>query len=148
MTVLAPSDEACIALVARINSGTDYVLDVDATYSREIVEPLEEIDGIRVDVVADTEVGQSDRLDGLDTSLQTIRVWVRAKMSDQLNETYQDLALLRKQIVDRLDNWDSSDRRVRVWDSENDELEQPLKAAARQMGLFVACVILQVQVQP
>lgn len=145
---IAPADEACQALVARINAGTDYVLDVDATYSRLLIDPLEDIQELRVDVVADTEQGQSDRLDGLDTSLHTIKVWVRAPLPDPATEFIADLALLRKQISDWLDNWDSNDRRVRVWDSENDDLEQPLKDAVRQSGLFVAVVVLNVQVEP
>lgn len=148
-TTLAPSDEACLALVDRINTGTDYVLDVDATHSPTFNDPLEEFDGLRVDLVHDTQVGQSDRLDGLDQSKHTIRVWVRKKLSEEskLEET-QDLNLLRTQILSRIDNWDSSDRRVQVWDTENEDLELPVKDAARKLGLFIACIILHVEVMP
>ncbi len=147
MTVsIAPADEACLALVDRINAGTAYILDVEAKYSRFLVDPLEEIDGLRVDLAHDVEQVQHDRLDGLDNSLHTIRVWIRAKLPDDEPESVQSFAYLRKQLVDRLDNWNSSDRRVQVWDTENEEIEQPMKDQLRQKGLFVACVVLHVQV--
>lgn len=148
VATIAPADEACIALVDRINAGTDYALAVDARYSRLQVDPLEQIKELHVDVVADTEQGQSDRLDGLDNTLHTIKVWVRAPIIDADPQYLADLALVRKQLVDWLDNWDSSDRRVQVWDSENEDLEQPIKELIRQSNLFVAVVILNVQVQP
>lgn len=145
---LAPEDEACTALVDRINTGTDYALAIDAKYTRVLVDPLEEIESLRVDVVHDTAGGERERLDGLDESRHTIRVWIRDNLEGETPEAWQQAALLRTQLLARLDNWDSSDRRVRVWNAENEELEQPVKEMARKLGLFIASIVLDVRVEP
>lgn len=145
---LSPADEACTALVNRLNSMTTFVLDVEAKYSRLEIDQLEQVEGLRVDVVANTEQGQSDRLDGLDETIHEIRVYIRKHLTTDQDVEIQELALLRTQIIAALDNWDSADRRVRVWDSENEALEQPMKEQLRTLGMFMAVIVLTVKVEP
>lgn len=149
MTTIAPADEACEALVVRINSASaPYTLTTAATYSHQEIDPLEEITGLRVDVVANTELQLSERIDGLDDTQHEIRVWIRKQLSDFDTATVKAMTLLRKNVADWLDNWDSSDKRVRVWDSESEDLEQPIKTALRERQMFVAVIVLVVRVSP
>ena len=148
-TTIAAADEACEALVTRINAaGSGYTLSPAAEYSYEEIDPLEQVSGTRVDVVPNLQRGQSVRLDGLDASIHEIRVWIRKQCPDLAPTTIKPLTLLRQQIMEWLDNWDSSNKRVRVWDSENEDLEQPVKEQLRLNNLFVACIVLEVHVEP
>lgn len=148
---IAPADEACQALVTRINLGEDYALDVHAEYSRIEIDPLEELSGMRVDVVAVGEKHPAETFDDSDHSSHNIRVWIRCKIPslvDGQKQAIAELALLRAQIAEWLDNWNSSDRRVQVWECDVEDAEQPMKDALRNASLFAASVVLRVEVQP
>lgn len=142
-----PSVEACIALVDRINSGTTYHRDVTAIYSEQLVDPLEEIDGLRIDVASEESETLDETLDVENRSSHQIRVWLRAKVEDFEADTIKPLKLLFSQLFQRLNNFDSSDRRVRVFDCNNAPQETPDKTTLRNAGLFVASLLLRVEVE-
>lgn len=148
---VAPSEEALAALVDRINSGTEYDLEVNAAVSDVLIDPLEQIDGLRVDLVAETEEQLTETLDDEDRTTHVIRVWVRRKIEavDGLPNRDQVAAtkLLTRQLFQRLNQWDSSDLRVKVWDAEMDPKEVPLKDHLRTALLFVASILLRVEVE-
>jgi hypothetical protein len=148
---VAPSEEALAALVDRINSGTEYDLEVKATVSDVLIDPLEQIDGLRVDLVAETEEQLTETLDDEDRTTHVIRVWIRRKIEsvDGLPNRDQVAAtkLLTRQLFQRLNQWDSSDLRVKVWDAEMDPKEVPLKDHLRTALLFVASILLRVEVE-
>lgn len=148
---VAPEDEACQALVGRINAGTTYPLDVAATYSRVIADPLEEVQQLRVDVVAVTQTQPAETLDNSDNSSHDIKVWVRSQIpSDPTDQAsaLQTLALLRRLIFIQLNNWQTDDRRVQVWECDDtpDE-EDPTKKQLMQAGLYSASIKLRVEVK-
>lgn len=148
MTVtIAPADEACQALVSRINTGTAYVLAVDAEYSDREVDRLEEIDTLRVDVAVMTETQPNERIDGLDQPSIEIEIVIRKPVEKAAQAVdVPALRLLCRQIFERVDNWDSSDRRVQVWECDVDEKENPDKDMLRESGLFVSTIKLRVEV--
>jgi hypothetical protein len=64
---IAPSDEACQAIVDRINAGTTYTLPVPATYGRVIFADMETITGFSCDVVHLSEQQLNETLDAEDS---------------------------------------------------------------------------------
>jgi hypothetical protein len=140
---ISPADEACQAIVARINSGGEYSLALDARYSRTEIDYLEELDRLRVDVVAVSETQPNDQLDANENSSHKIQVVIRSKTTPK---DVQDLALIVRQVFLRLDNFDSSDRRVCVWECDVEEKENPVKSLLNDANLFVSVVNLRVEV--
>lgn len=144
---VAPSTEACLALAERINSGTVYSLDRVAAYSRVEVTPLDQLDGLQIDVVAVDETQLSETLDVEDRTSHKIAIWIRDKLPDKLPETIDARCLLARQIYQRVNNWDSADGRVRVWETDEETQLTPNKDALNQFGAFVAVVVLRVEVE-
>lgn len=144
---IAPSTEACDALVDRINGGTAYTLDVLATYSRVEVNPLEDISGRRVDVIHVEETQLAETLAVEDRTSHKIAIWIREKVADMGTATIDALCLLVRQIYQRVNNWDSADLRVRVWETDEETRMVPDKTLLNQMQLFVAVIVLRVEVE-
>lgn len=142
-----PSVEACIVLVDQINAGTTYVRDVTAVYSEQLIDPLEEIDELRIDVATSESETLAESLAVEDRSSHQIRVWIRAKVDDFENDTINPLKLLVRQVFQRLLDFDSSNGRVRVWECSNERQEMPDKTLLRNAGLFVASILLRVEVE-
>jgi hypothetical protein len=140
---ISPADEACQAIVAQINSGGEYSLSLDAHYSRTEIDYLEELDRLRVDVVAVSETQPNDQLDANENSSHKIQVIIRSKTT---SKDVQDLALIVRQVFLRLDNFNSSDRRVCVWECDVEEKENPAKSLLNDANLFVSIVNLRVEV--
>lgn len=144
---IAPSSEAMSAIVDQINSGGAYDLDVVARYGALLIDPLEEVIGLRVDVVSETEEQLVETLDVEDRSTHQIRVWMRKKVSSVSSDEIDQLKLIFRQIYQRVNNFDSSDGRVKVWDVEIDPIEVPIKSILQQSWLFVASLVLRVEVE-
>lgn len=142
-----PSTEAMMVLVARINSGEAYCLDVAATYSELIVDPLEDIHELRVDVVTEQSEQLNETLAVEDRTSHQVRVWIRAKPDTITPTDIDPLKLVARQIFQRLNNWDSADGRVRVWECDMDPKEIPDKNTLHTLGLFVTSVLMRVQVE-
>jgi hypothetical protein len=140
---ISPADEACQTIVARINSGGEYSLALDAQYSRTEIDLLEELDRLRVDVVAVSETQPNDQLDASENSSHKIQVIIRSKTT---SKDVQDFALIVRQVFLRLDNFSSSDRRVCVWECDVEEKENPVKSLLNDANLFVSVVNLRVEV--
>lgn len=144
---IAPSSEAMSAIVDQINDGGSYDLDVVARYGALIIDPLEEVSGLRVDVVSETEEQLVETLDVEDRSTHQIRIWMRKKVSSVSNDEIDQLKLIFRQIYQRVNNFNSSDGRVKVWDVEIDPIEVPIKSILQQSWLFVASLVLRVEVE-
>ena len=142
-----PSVEACQALVTQINAGTAYTLPVDATYSEQVIDPLEEIDNLRVDVVTEDSETLGETLSVEDRTSHMIRIWIRDKVDDQDNITINGLKLAVRQIFQRVNDFDSSNGRVKVWQCDNDAKESPSKEDLQRAGLFVSSMLLRVEVE-
>lgn len=150
---ISPSAEACQALVEQINSGEEvdpsrqsFTLERYAKYSRIEIDPLEEIDGLQIDVVAVEETQLNETLEIEDRTSHKIAIWIRRKLDDIEPETLDPMALLVRQIYQRVNNFTSSDRRVNVWETDEETRMNPDKAILNQMRLFVATIVLRVEV--
>lgn len=144
---IAPATEAMTAIVNQINDGGAYELAVRATYSETIVDPLEEITSLRVDVVSETEEQLTETLAIEDRTSHLIRVWVRKKVAPGDQDQIDYLKLLHRQIHQGLNNFDSSDGRVKVWELENDAKQCPIKSILQELGVFAATLVMRVEVE-
>lgn len=143
----APDVEAMSAIVDRINSGDLYEMDGPATYSEEVIDILEDIVDKKVDVVCESMTTLNETLDVEDRTSMAIRVIFRDKVPNVENATIDPLKLLVRRIFQRVNNFDSADGRVKVWECDLDPKEVPIKAILREHGLFVASILLRVEVE-
>jgi hypothetical protein len=144
---IAPSTEAMQAIVARINSATTYCLAVVAEYRETLVDPLEEITDLRCDVVSESEEQLVETLATEDRTSHIIRIWLRKKLDNLTPDEIDPLKLLFRQIFQRVNNYDTTDRRVTVWECDIEPKEVPLKDFLQQAGLFVASIVMRVEVE-
>ena len=142
---VAPAAEACQAIVALLNDGNPFALASPATYSRELIDPLEEIDGLRIDVESIDETQQERTLAIEDPTSHTLRVWIRAKITP--TDTVDALALVVRQVFKLVNDFDSSDGRVRVWSADADPKDCPDKPSLRERQTFIAFLTLRVEVE-
>lgn len=142
-----PLDEACQALVTRINSAITYTLDQPATYTHEIIDILDEVDTTRVDVCPEGSGELQETLDVEDCSSHLIRVWVRARLTDMLAATTAPLNLLTRKIFQRLNEYVTTDRRVRVYDCGKDRAERPGKMVLVKDLFYRAYIEMRVEVE-
>lgn len=143
----APSIEACDALVRRINSGEAYSLDVKATYTEQIVDALEDVQELRCDVVPEEEETLEETLDVENRTSHVIRIHVRQKVSSIDADEVQAFKLLVRQIFQRINNYDTTDGRVKVWECELESKQIPDKTILQQHLLCIASILLRVEVE-
>jgi len=146
---IAPSVEATTAIVDRINAGTVYCLDLRANRLEETVDPLEEVgQDLRVDVVHDQEEQLEETLDVEDRTSHEIRIWIRKKVASVDADELDPLKLIVRQLFQQVNNFDSADGRVKVWQCELEGKQVPDKEILKQSWLFVAVILLRVEVEP
>jgi hypothetical protein len=141
----SPSTEAMSAIVEQINSGTAYELSVTAAYSETLDDELEDIPDLRVDVVQEEEEQLNETLDVEDRTSHMIRVWIRKRTPTQ--DDIDAVKLIVRQIWQRVNNFNSSNARVKVWECDMDPKEVPNKIILKQLGLFVASMLMRVEVE-
>jgi len=148
MSTLAPSTEAVNAIVARINAGTTYNLDLKAEARELIIDPTEEVTELRVDVCHESEQQLFETLDAVDNTQHAIRIWVRKKVADITPQELNALRLLCRQILRQVDQYVTTDWRVRVWQAGFETQEVADKAVLYSQRMFVASISCEVQVKP
>jgi len=148
MSTLAPSTEAVNTIVARINAGTTYTLDLKAEARELIVDPTEEVTELRVDVCHESEQQLFETLDAVDNMQHAIRIWVRKKVADITPQELNPLRLLCRQILRQVDQYVTTDWRVRVWQAGFETQEVADKAVLYSQRMFVASISCEVQVKP
>jgi len=148
MSTLAPSTEAVNAIVARINAGTTYNLDLKAEARELIVDPTEEVTELRVDVCHESEQQLFETLDSVDNTQHAIRIWIRKKVADIAPQELNPLRLLCRQILRQVDQYVTTDWRVRVWQAGFETQEVADKAVLYSQRMFVASISCEVQVKP
>jgi len=148
MSTLAPSTEAVNAIVARINAGTTYTLDLKAEARELIVDPTEEVTELRVDVCHESEQQLFETLDAIDNTQHAIRIWIRKKVADITPQELNPLRLLCRQILRQVDQYVTTDWRVRVWQAGFETQEVADKAVLYSQRMFVASISCEVQVKP
>ena len=147
---VAPSTEAMIAIRDRINTGTAYRLDLKATYTEQLIEPLEGVEELRVDVVTEEEEQLNETLAIEDATSVVLRVWVRKKIDsiDYSDQEVSKLKLLTKQVFQRVNTYRDAAERVQVWESDYNGKQVPDKTILQTANLFVASVLFRVEVRP
>jgi hypothetical protein len=148
MSTMAPSTEAVNAIVARINAGTAYTLDLKAEARELIVDPTEEVTELRVDVCHESEQQLFETLDSVDNTQHAIRIWIRKKVADITPQELNPLRLLCRQILRQVDQYVTTDWRVRVWQAGFETQEVADKAVLYSQRMFVASISCEVQVKP
>ena len=148
MPTVSPSTEACEAIRDRINSGSGYVLDVQAQVVELLIEDLAELRNLRVEVVPELEEQLADIIDESDWTSHQIRVWIRQKLQTTEQNEIDRLKQIRRQIVSRLLNYATTDRRVVVWEVDNQSDNRFDRTALQQDRAFVSSIILRVEVAP
>lgn len=144
---IAPETEAMIAIRDRINAGNVYDISFRADYTDEAIDALEEIDGLRVDVTNEDSEQLNETLDVEDRTSHTIRVWVRKKLRSVKQDDIDRLRLFCRQVFQQVNNYDTSDGRVKVWECEFQPHQIPDKELLRQASLFVSSIALRVEVE-
>ena len=145
---IAPSVEATQAIIDRINTGTAYELEIVAQRQEVIVDHLEEVSELRVDVVHEEETQLEETLDDEDRTSHEIRIYVRSKVPDRTADQLDPLKLLTRQIFQRVNEYDSTNGRVKVWQCDIEPRQAADKELLRQHGIFVAAIMLRVEVEP
>ena len=148
MPTLSPSTEACEAIRNRINSGTDYTLEVRAEVRDEITEDLKDLRQLRVDVCQESEEQLFETIDLQDNTSHQIRVWIRKKLDTTTQDELEQLKLLKRQIELRLLNYATDDWRVRIWDVSNTQAPLMERDMFHQDRSFVASILCRVEVKP
>lgn len=143
-----PCDEACQALVTRINSAITYVLPRDATYTHEVIDDLAEVEGLQVDVCPETSQDLHEVLDLVGRTSHVIRVWIRAKLPDMDAATVAPFNLITRKIFLRVNEYETADRRVSVWDCGKDRGESPGKLVLVKDNFYRAYIEMRVEVEP
>lgn len=143
----APSVEACLALVNQINAGTAYTLAVNATSADQFADDQQDIDGLRVDVVHLDEMQVTESLDVEDRSTHSIGIEIRRKITTSEQRDIDDTKLIVRQIFQRVNDYDSSDNRVRVWDCGYVKGENPNKQVMAESMIFRSRILLRVEVE-
>lgn len=144
---ISPSTEAMDQIVRRINSAEAYCLPVSASYTEVLTDNLEDLVQLRVDVVQDSEQQLDETIDSEDRTSHMIRIRVRQSgVRDQVR--IDQLKLLVRQLWQRVNNWDSSDGRVRIWETDMNFEEVPTKRNLREEEVFDASVLMRVEVEP
>jgi len=144
----SPSSEAMAAVVDRVNSGETYDMDVAACYTEAIIDVLENIGlELRIDVVCEGEQQLSETLDVEDRTQLMVRVFIRQKLRSVENDEIEPLKLLVRQLWQRLNNYETADGRVKVWSCDPDPKEVPIKAILSSDWLFVATLVMIIEVE-
>lgn len=147
MTItIDPSIEACQALVARINAGT-YGASVTAEYREEQIDPLEDVSSTLLATVVPVDEEQLNETLGDDRTSHNMRVYIRKKLMGIEPSDIDLLKLVTRKIWSQLNNYDTTDKRVRVWECDQDVKQKPDKDALREHGIFLASINLRVEVE-
>ena len=146
---IAPADEACHAIVDRINtgSGLTYTLPSAAAYYYQKDDAIERLTDLKVDVIHIEERDAADTLDVVTRTTHDIEVWIRKKLTGAVTTSaVAAVKLIARQIYLRVNNHATS--RVRVWDCGLDAEEGPDRSVLRQDGIVSLMISLRVVVEP
>ncbi len=149
-----PGDEAAAAIVARINSATTYTLPQACDYYYQAVDTEDdEIFRLRVDVVLQDQTQLNETLDIEDRSSHFLIIWVRDKLPNIPKEAIAERMLILRKIFQRVNNYNTANGRVKVWDcgytdtTDPNREENPNKQLLLQNNFFKGFIKLRVEVE-
>lgn len=144
---VAPSTEACEAIRDRINSGGAYTLATNATIAEQFADQQQAMTGLMVDVVPGDEIQLARLLDVEDKTEHTIYIEIRKKLADNTQALVDAMKLIVAQVWQRVNNYDSADKRVRVWEAGFVKHENPNKKLLSEALIFRSRIALKVKVE-
>ena len=144
---IAPSTEACEAIRDRLNSGGAYALHFEAGIAEQFADEQAAMEGLMVDVVPGDEVRLAETLDIEDRTQHTIYIEVRKKLDDNEQEQVDEVKLTTAQIYQRVNDYDLSTNRVRVWQCDEVKGERPNKRLLSESLIFRTRIALTVLVE-
>ena len=144
---IAPSTEACEAIRDRINSGGAYALHFEADISEQFADEQAAMTGLMVDVVPGDEVRLNETLAIEDRTSHTIYIEVRKKLDSNDQEQVDEVKLTTAQIFQRVNGYDLSTNRVRVWQCDEVKGERPNKRLLSESLIFRTRIALTVLVE-
>ena len=144
---IAPSTEACEAIRDRINSGGDYALHFEAGIAEQFADEQAAMTGLMVDVVPGDEVRLNETLAIEDRTSHTIYIEVRKKLDNNDQEQVDEVKLTTAQIFQRVNDYDLSTNRVRVWQCDEVKGERPNKRLLSESLIFRTRIALTVLVE-
>lgn len=144
----SPADEACTAVVDRINASVLLPLDVEAKFQSEVIDQLEKQKELRIDVVHESEIQLEDTLETEDRTSHSVLVWIRKPCKGTYSAAVEALRLVARQVYQQLNNHLTGDARVRVREVSFDENENPQRQPLRELGMFISVVRCRVEVKP
>lgn len=144
---IAPSTEACEAIRDRINSGGAYTLAVNATIAEQFSDDQQAMTELMVDVVALDSEQLIETLAVEDRSTHEIGIEIRRKLDSDSQSLVDEMKLIVHQIFQRLNNFDSSNGRVKVWECANVNSENPNKELLCESLIFRSRIVLRVEVE-
>lgn len=144
---IAPNDEAGNAIVDRINAGAAYILPRPAEYETEIFDALEDVDTLQVDLVHETDTDLNETLGVENRTSHIFRIWIRDKLPDMETATVAPRNLLLRQIWQQVNNYETPDGRVKVWDIGQFRGEIPGKLVLVQANFYRAYIEIRVEVE-
>ena len=145
---ISAAQEACTAIVDRINAGTTYALSISATFREEYLDDLTTMgDELLVDVVPISEQQLTETLAVEDRTQHIIGVEIRKKFTAIDQQLVNDLKVTVRQIFQQLNNYNLSSGRVRVWEASQPEMENPNRQLLASHLIFRSRVVLRVIVE-
>lgn len=148
LATIAPSDEACRAVVAWINSGTAYTLPSACVHSYSTVDELGDVTELRVDVTHVSGKQLQESLSLEDPSEHTLIVWLRDKLPDATTVEVASRNLIFQQIYQRINAHRLTGNRVTVRACGYDDVENPDRDLIRTQLLYRAGITVKVEVKP
>lgn len=144
----APSEEACQAIVDRINtgSGITYTLAASATYGYKFEQARNDITALQVFVLHETERTLDETLDVENRTSHEIRIFVRQKLTDATNTLVNAVLLTARKIFQRVNNFNSANGRVRVWECDLEPADPEIDPLI-QLDVCQRTILLRVEVE-
>jgi len=143
---ISPSVEAMQAIVSRINSGT-YQFSVRAKYGEAVIDELEDLEFVTVDVISESEQQLNETIDIEDRTSHLINVWIRRKVNPDDTVTIDRLKLTVRQMFQRLNDYDSPNGRVKIWELDSESKKVPDKTQLVNNHVFIAALMLRAEVE-
>jgi hypothetical protein len=100
-----------------------------------------------VDIVTEQEETLNETLAIEDRVSLSVRICIRKKVSSFSNDEIDPLKLVARQIYQQVNNYDTTDLRVRVWECDLENIDKPGKELLMQAGLFLQTILLRVEVE-
>lgn len=144
---IAPSTEACEAIRDQINGTDDYVLDFQATIAEQFADEQSTMDRLLVDVVAGDESRLSETLAIEDRSSHTIYIEIRKRLRGNDQEEVDQVKKVVAQIFQSINDFDSADGRVKVWECDLVTNERPNKRLLSESLIFRTRIAMKVLVE-